>query len=328
MPKLQISTEGNTDMSSGAYLSARQTISMNPLWTAGAREHKDMLRHVEHTLAHEFGHHVIWSKYRRSASEHEANMIAKQLTGMTPREAETLLFTYDLPHGLLQKDMIEEELERAGREKEDLLWAPFVQYAPSWVSRKMKDMETRQGKCYELAWTYVAYGDEGSTLVHGEVLNPTLGRMMGHAWVITETGSVYEPVSDLYFPKDDLYKTFKMKEINTYTPTEARKMTLQTKNYGPWTDEERKVTTGGWRYGSKVRELLFSKKEDAEQSVEDYMAILPSDLRDKRVSRVWFDPSVGYWRAGIYIKEVINPEVAPQAGSNLLQYYKVPPSAL
>lgn len=210
----------------------------------------------------------------------------------------------------------------------DLLWAPFVQYAPSWVSRKMKDMELRQGKCYELAWRYVAFGDEG-TLVHGEVWSHKLGRMMGHAWVITQTGLVYEPVSDVYFPKDALYKTFKLKEINTYTPTEARKITLETKHYGPWTDEERRKVVPQTTGGSKVRELLFSKKEDAEQSVEDYMAILPSDLRDKRVSRVWFDPSVGYWRAGIYIKEVINPEVAPQVGSqdNLLQYYKVPPGA-
>lgn len=190
----------------------------------------------------------------------------------------------------------------------------------------------REGLCFELAWRHITEQDEG-TLVHGKVWSGTLGRMIDHAWVVTETGWVYEPVSNRYFRKAKLYKTYKMREIDTYTPTEARKITLETKHYGPWTDEERRKvvpqTTGGWRYGSKVRERLFGTKEDAEQSVKDYMAILPSDMRDKRVSRVWFDPSVGYWRAGIYIKEVINP-VAPQVGSqdNLLQYYKVPPSAL
>lgn len=205
-------------------------------------------------------------------------------------------------------------------------WEEMPRVAPmTWFGDKLKEMQSRQGKCYELAWRHAAFGE--GTLVHGELLNPRLGRMMDHAWVITQTGYVYEPVSDLYFEKDDLYKTFKLKELNTYTPTEARKMALVTKTYGPWTDEERRKVVPQTTGGSKVRELLFSKKEDAEQSVEDYMAILPSDLRDKRVSRVWFDPSVGYWRAGIYIKEVINP--APQVGSqdNLLQYYKVPPGA-
>jgi len=121
VPKLQISKEGNTDMTQAAYFEMRQTISMNPLYTAPAREHKMLLRFMEYTLGHEFGHHVIWSGHGRRASEHEANMIAKELTGLTPREAEHLLEAYlpFTPRGFEEQDMIEEEMKRAALEQEE-----------------------------------------------------------------------------------------------------------------------------------------------------------------------------------------------------------------
>lgn len=101
----------------------------------------------------------------------------------------------------------------------------------------------REGQCYELAWRHVVYYNEG-TLVHGEVWSHKLGRMIGHAWVLTVPGFVYEPVSNMYFDKDELYKAYKMREIDYYMPTEARKMVLETGNFGPWTQEEtRKVLT-------------------------------------------------------------------------------------
>ena len=102
---------------------------------------------------------------------------------------------------------------------------------------------SRAGQCYELAWRHVVYYNEG-TLVHGEVWSHKLGRMIGHAWVLTVPGFVYEPVSNMYFDKDELYKAYKMREIDFYMPTEARKMVLETGNFGPWTQEEtRKVLT-------------------------------------------------------------------------------------
>lgn len=100
--------------------------------------------------------------------------------------------------------------------------------------------KTRAGRCYELAWKHITEQDEG-TLIHGEVWSPKLGRMIDHAWVETETGYIYEPESDSYYPKDWLYKTYKVKEFNTYTPDQARIMGVRTGKYGPWTDAERKA---------------------------------------------------------------------------------------
>jgi len=104
---------------------------------------------------------------------------------------------------------------------------------------KEKPVE-RAGRCYELALKHVLEQQEG-TLIHGEVWNPKLGRMIGHAWVETETGYIYEPVSAQYFKKDWLYQTYKAKEFQRYTPEQAAIMAARTKNFGPWTEAERKA---------------------------------------------------------------------------------------
>lgn len=48
-------------------------------------------------------------------------MIAKKLTGMTPREAEKILLQskWDCPRGFTQRDLIEEEMGKAEREKDE-----------------------------------------------------------------------------------------------------------------------------------------------------------------------------------------------------------------
>lgn len=103
--------------------------------------------------------------------------------------------------------------------------------------------ESRLGKCYDLAWKHIAQQLEG-TLVHGRIWSPNRRQMMGHAWVVTETGWVYEPVSNQYYYRDELYKAFKMKEEETYNPKEAWQMCYQTKHFGPWTKEERQRILG------------------------------------------------------------------------------------
>jgi hypothetical protein len=109
------------------------------------------------------------------------------------------------------------------------------------LPRKMSPMTSatgREGLCFQLAFQHVTHQEEG-TLVHGKIWSPKLRQMIDHAWVITETGYIYEPVSDRYFYRDPLYKKYKMQEINLYTPDEARKMALRANNYGPWSDEDR-----------------------------------------------------------------------------------------
>ena len=116
-------------------------------------------------------------------------------------------------------------------ERRDISWQP-----PLMPETKKE----RAGRCYELAWRHIINHGEG-TLIHGEVWSHKLGRMIGHAWVETETGFIYEPVSDQYFEKDWLYKTYKVKEFNTYTPEQAAIMAARTKTHGPWTEAERKA---------------------------------------------------------------------------------------
>jgi len=108
---------------------------------------------------------------------------------------------------------------------------------PSYLKEPIKE---RAGLCYLLAWRHITEQGEG-ILIHGEVWSEKLGRMINHAWVETETGYIYEPESDSYYPKDWLYKTYKIKELNTYTPDQARIMALRTGTYGPWTEEERRA---------------------------------------------------------------------------------------
>jgi len=114
---------------------------------------------------------------------------------------------------------------------------PDTSWQPPLIPDTKKE---RAGRCYELAWKHIIDQEEGA-LVHGEVWSHKLGRMIGHAWVETETGFVYEPVSDQYFEKDWLYRTYKVREFNTYTPEQAAIMASSTRSFGPWTETERKA---------------------------------------------------------------------------------------
>lgn len=93
----------------------------------------------------------------------------------------------------------------------------------------------RAGLCYQFALEHIFRQQEG-TLIHGQVWSQAQGRMIDHAWVVTETGFVYEPVTDRYFPKDELYREYQMKEITVYTVEEAMEMVIRTRHYGPWSE--------------------------------------------------------------------------------------------
>ena len=101
-------------------------------------------------------------------------------------------------------------------------------------------MESREGKCYELAVKHIIEQQEG-TLIHAEVYSFTLKRMIGHALVETETGFIYEPVVNRYFRKEDLYPKYKIKELTRYSIEEALLMVLREDNYGPWEDQRKEA---------------------------------------------------------------------------------------
>jgi hypothetical protein len=91
----------------------------------------------------------------------------------------------------------------------------------------------REGNCYELAWRFITTEDEG-TLVHGTVWSPNLKKRIGHAWVVTETGFVYEPVSNQFYDKEWIYKTYAMEEEQTYSPFQSWEMAAKWRHFGPW----------------------------------------------------------------------------------------------
>jgi hypothetical protein len=93
------------------------------------------------------------------------------------------------------------------------------------------------GTCYQDAWRFLIKEGEGE-LVHGTV--QTIGRRISHAWVETETGYIWEPESGEFMKKDYFYSRALPKVEARYTAEEAAIMAARTKNFGPWTEEERR----------------------------------------------------------------------------------------
>lgn len=134
----------------------------------------------------------------------------------------------------------------------------------------------REGFCYQNAYKYILHNDlPECKLVHGEVTNYT-GETLQHAWIV-DGDEIIDPTSGVITSKDKYYELLKAKDINTYTDLEAMKMATETKNSGPWTDEERKkilgtkktssLGYGGWLSpAGKYNEVDF---EGHEKWVED-----------------------------------------------------------
>lgn len=101
------------------------------------------------------------------------------------------------------------------------------------VAFPMTTKTGREGECYEWALKFIIAEDEG-TLVHGTVWSYPLKKRISHAWVVTETGWVFEPVAGRFFDKEWLYEHFKMEEEQTYTPAEAAATALRHHHFGPW----------------------------------------------------------------------------------------------
>jgi hypothetical protein len=200
----------------------------------------------------------------------------------------------------------------------------------------------REGLCFQLAFQHVTDQEEG-TLVHGKVWSPKLGQMIDHAWVITETGYVYEPVSDRYFERKSLYETYRMKEENIYTPTEARKMALRTNNYGPWSDEERQ------KAHREVTMRILDLRRKSAQEIQKFSTQYPPkhyrQIGTEHSQRAVTDDDIkefqkrakGEGAVAVFIFTygqaayipVESASVVPQTifGDDLLQYYEVPSSA-
>lgn len=93
------------------------------------------------------------------------------------------------------------------------------------------------GTCYADAWRFLIKEEEGE-LIHGTVFSG--GRRMGHAWVETPTGYIWEPETGKYFTLLGFKDAFAPVVESRYTAEEAAIMAARTKNLGPWAEEERR----------------------------------------------------------------------------------------
>jgi len=93
------------------------------------------------------------------------------------------------------------------------------------------------GTCYADAWRFVIREGEGE-LVHGTVFSGN--RRIGHAWVETSTGWVWEPETGRYFTNLGFSDAFAPVIESRYTAEEAAIMAARAKNLGPWSELERR----------------------------------------------------------------------------------------
>jgi len=92
------------------------------------------------------------------------------------------------------------------------------------------------GACYEDAWRFLRKEKEGH-LVHGTVWSED--KRIGHAWVETETGYIWEPETGNFFTKLGFENVAAPIAEAKYDTTEASIMAARSQNFGPWTPEER-----------------------------------------------------------------------------------------
>lgn len=92
----------------------------------------------------------------------------------------------------------------------------------------------REGRCYELAFRFLSDNPEGARLIHALVYSPALHRNIGHALVDVRSELIYEPVLAGFFIKNQLYESYHVEELASYSRVEAATLLLSSRNYGPW----------------------------------------------------------------------------------------------
>jgi len=96
--------------------------------------------------------------------------------------------------------------------------------------------EENAGRCYELAAKYILNQWEGD-LIHAAVWSDKQQRMIDHALVETDTGWIYEPVTETYHERTPFFRRYSISEIKRYTKDEMTEMLCQKMTYGPWAPE-------------------------------------------------------------------------------------------
>ena len=105
------------------------------------------------------------------------------------------------------------------------------------AAAKPESIKKPTGTCYADAWRFVIRKGEGK-LIHGTVYSGN--RRIGHAWVETSTGWVWEPETGRYFTNLGFSDAFAPVIESRYTAEEAAIMAARAKNLGPWSELERR----------------------------------------------------------------------------------------
>jgi hypothetical protein len=109
--------------------------------------------------------------------------------------------------------------------------------------RTLRRVRKRQHRCYELA-LYVMHEESGAekfTLVHGRIIVGAV--WLGHAWIETGNGEVYDPVEDRYTPASEYSGVAEYR----YSRQEAVKLFMHARRskgpylFGPWHSSDVKV---------------------------------------------------------------------------------------
>jgi hypothetical protein len=99
----------------------------------------------------------------------------------------------------------------------------------------------RAGRCYELAWRYLAIDDRFPDwrLMHGAVVSPIATNLVGHAW-LEHNGKIYDPVLNRECNVQAYYAKYRAKMIASYSRDEALSIGATNGHDGPWDDSFRK----------------------------------------------------------------------------------------
>lgn len=159
-------------------------------------------------------------------------------------------------------------MERAKRKRDaeterpaDIFWRVKTpaEVAPTQAEAEGVDGKVHLKRCYDRAGRYVLDrpGDApGVAVVHGTITigqndDGSGGVPIGHAWVEIRRpdGSevVYDGVQGKFYDRASYYRNTRAADEHRYTATEARRMMLKTRNFGPW-ERTAGITSGRVRF--------------------------------------------------------------------------------
>ena len=181
------------------------------------------------------------------------------------------------------------------------------------------------GTCYEDAWRFLIKEEEGE-LVHGSV--QTIGKRIDHAWVETETGFVWEPESGEFMNKNYFIERAQPQVEVMYSPEEAAIMAARTKNFGPWSQQERHQYLGVRL--PQTKEKLYQRGPDgypigADKIMRDAWGPIPDPdqpfwsgkgfIKPTKIYGWQWAPDYNCWRAYVKFPDGTETWTSPRSSS-------------